>query len=207
MSFSCLIMAAGEGRRFGSCKQLAPVNGVPLINHVVEKYQHAGCRHIYVVLGANWQPISAILPPYVKVLINKDWQQGLGKSIAFGITSLSQHEERSNHILIGLGDQIALTSLAIQTLIKEQTSHATVPVASCYNNVIGVPASFPRSYWQDLMSLTGDVGAKNLLNRYADRLVKVSIPSAALDIDKPEQLKDWLMQDTLRVTKHLEEKS
>lgn len=207
MSTSCLIMAAGEGHRFGSCKQLALVNGVPLINHVVEKYQHAGCKHINVVLGANWQPISAILPPYINVLINEDWQLGLGKSIAFGVTSLLQQDEQANHVLIGLGDQIALTSLAIQRLMKEQTSHATFPVASCYNNVMGVPASFPRSYWQDLMCLTGDVGAKNLLNRYADRLVKVSLPSAALDIDRPEQLKNWLMQDTLRVTNHLEEKS
>ena len=52
----------------------------------------------------------------------------------------------------------------------------------------GVPAIFPRSAFLDLASLRGDVGARVLLHRNPDRVVRVPMASAAIDIDTPEDL-------------------
>ena len=51
-----------------------------------------------------------------------------------------------------------------------------------------MPAIFPRSAFRDLAELRGDVGARMLLRRSADRVVRVPMPSAALDVDTPEDL-------------------
>jgi CTP:molybdopterin cytidylyltransferase MocA len=53
---------------------------------------------------------------------------------------------------------------------------------------MGVPAIFPRSRFTDLTELRGDVGARALLRRNPDRVVRVPMESAALDIDTPEDL-------------------
>jgi molybdenum cofactor cytidylyltransferase len=53
---------------------------------------------------------------------------------------------------------------------------------------MGVPAIFPRTMFRELAQLRGDVGARALLRRNADRVVRVPMPSAAVDVDTPEDL-------------------
>ena len=52
----------------------------------------------------------------------------------------------------------------------------------------GAPAIFPRTSFRELAELRGDTGARALLRRNADRVVRVAMPSAAVDIDTPEDL-------------------
>ena len=60
--------------------------------------------------------------------------------------------------------------------------------AALYGGACGVPAIFPRSLFQELAQLRGDQGARMLLRRNVDRLVRVPMPGAELDIDTPEDL-------------------
>jgi molybdenum cofactor cytidylyltransferase len=60
--------------------------------------------------------------------------------------------------------------------------------ASRYDDTTGVPAIFPRSCFSELMELRGDLGARVLLQRHVDRVIRVPIASAAIDIDRPEDL-------------------
>lgn len=187
-------MAAGESRRFGASKQLCKVNDKYLINHVIEQYHHVGLEHINVVLGANWRLIQPILPSYVSIVVNQHWQQGLGQSIACGVNAAIKLKDPPTHLLIGLADQVGITTSDLDKLVTEQTGHIQKAVASCYNNVIGVPASFPQTYWKELLSLTGDVGAKKLLSKHQETIRQVNLPDAAFDIDRPEDLAKWLKQ-------------
>jgi len=61
-------------------------------------------------------------------------------------------------------------------------------VAARYGMTTGVPAVFPRSVFSDLGALRGDMGARALLQRNPDRVVRVPMASAAIDIDTPEDL-------------------
>ena len=60
--------------------------------------------------------------------------------------------------------------------------------AALYAGQMGVPAIFPRARFRELADLRGDIGARMLLQRNPDRVVRVPMESAALDIDTPEDL-------------------
>jgi molybdenum cofactor cytidylyltransferase len=57
-----------------------------------------------------------------------------------------------------------------------------------YAGTVGVPAIFPRWSFRELNELRGDRGAQVLLHRHVDRLVRLPMPSAEVDIDRPEDL-------------------
>ena len=61
-------------------------------------------------------------------------------------------------------------------------------VAAQYAGRVGVPAIFPRWCFRELNELRGDRGAQGLLQRHVDRVVRLAMPSAELDIDRPEDL-------------------
>ena len=87
-----------------------------------------------------------------------------------------------------LADQAAITTEDLRRLTgawRRQTEHIA---AAVYGSTVGVPAIFPRSTFTDLMQLRGDQGARALIQRNPDRLVRVPMNRAAIDIDTPEDL-------------------
>jgi CTP:molybdopterin cytidylyltransferase MocA len=87
-----------------------------------------------------------------------------------------------------LVDQAAVTAEDLKRLVSAWRRQPEYIAAACYGATTGVPAIFPRSTFSDLRALRGDVGARVLLQRNPDRLVRVPMPSAAIDIDTPEDL-------------------
>jgi molybdenum cofactor cytidylyltransferase len=68
---------------------------------------------------------------------------------------------------------------------RKQPQHIA---AALYSGSCGAPAIFPRSSFRSLSELRGDTGARALLVRNPDRVVRVPMPSAAIDVDTPEDL-------------------
>ena len=87
-----------------------------------------------------------------------------------------------------LVDQAAVTAEDLQRLVSAWRRQPEYIAAARYGMTTGVPAIFPRSCFFDLASLRGDVGARVLLRRNPDRVVRVPMASAAIDIDTPEDL-------------------
>jgi molybdenum cofactor cytidylyltransferase len=54
---------------------------------------------------------------------------------------------------------------------------------------LGAPVIFPKDYFCELSQLTGDKGAKELLQQYPQKIISLAMPAAALDVDTPEDLK------------------
>ena len=190
---TALILAAGESRRFHGIKQLAELNGSSLLNHVIEKYKNAGIDKIFVALGANYARVLSSLNDEVSVIRVKDWHHGMGHSLAVSVSYLRQkgHIADNAHVMIGLGDQVAITSSEIRSLIRQSAHHPDKIVAACYNQMQGVPAIF---CWRDvsaLSALSHDIGAKKIIQNNANRLISIDIPSAAIDIDTREDLRKW----------------
>ncbi len=109
-------------------------------------------------------------------------------------------------MLIVLADQAAVTTEDLRRLAG--ASGAAIPCPSPPRSTpapVGVPAIFPRWCFRDLNELRGDRGAQQLLQRHVDRLVRLPMPSAELDIDRPEDLlaleqNAELRSDLLRLT-------
>jgi molybdenum cofactor cytidylyltransferase len=87
-----------------------------------------------------------------------------------------------------LADQAAITAEDLKRLVSAWRRQPDYIVAARYGMTTGVPAVFPRSMFSDLAALRGDSGARALLQRNPDRVVRVPMASAAIDIDTPEDL-------------------
>ncbi len=181
-----LLMAAGASSRFGGCKLLCAVEGQTLLQRSLSLCSAA--QHTYVVLGAHTQ---ALLPHLVQPLQEQEvsalpfdrWQQGLGASIAYGVSQLPEAEG----VLILLADQALLSHHDIARLVQTWRSQPEKIACAAYRGSVGVPAIFPQRVWPSLMSLSGDQGAKKLLLN-AGHAVKVPLERAGFDLDT---LEDW----------------
>src|SRR5205807_1536580 len=85
-------------------------------------------------------------------------------------------------------DQATVTAEDLRRLAGTWRKQPQYIAAALYAGITGVPAIFPRSVFRELAELRGDAGARVLLRRSTERLVRVTMPSAAVDIDTPEDL-------------------
>jgi len=181
-----LVLAAGDSSRFGSAKQLVRVAGRPLLHTAVTRAAEVTGNALIVVLGAG----AARLAPLLKhspgsIVINREWREGLGSSIRAGVAKLPP---ACNAVMLLLADQAAVTADDLRRLVGTWRKQPQCIAAALYGGVSGAPAIFPRSAFRELCELRGDVGARALLRRNAARVVRVPMPSAAIDIDTPEDL-------------------
>ncbi|HXW74733.1 MAG TPA: nucleotidyltransferase family protein [Steroidobacteraceae bacterium] len=181
-----LVLAAGASSRFGSPKQLVRVAGRPLLHTAVTRAAEVTGNALIVVLGAG----AGRLAPLLKhspgsIVVNREWREGLGSSIRAGVTRLPA---TCGGVMLLLADQAAVTAEDLRRLVGTWRRQPQYIAAALYGGVSGVPAIFPRSAFRELGELRGDVGARALLRRNAARVVRVPMPSAAIDIDTPEDL-------------------
>ncbi|MDA9296252.1 nucleotidyltransferase family protein [Porticoccaceae bacterium] len=177
-----LVLAAGAASRFGSAKQLLNYRGRSLVQHCIDKANRLCPGRVFVVLGANQELIEPLISD-AKIIRNHDWQQGLGVSIAAGIDNI---DPQSDGLLILLADQVSLTTDELNLLLDAFDGSNTV--AAQYAGRRGVPAIFPPSLYAELKALSGDSGAKALLQRSDINITEIHLPSGVMDIDTPE---DW----------------
>jgi molybdenum cofactor cytidylyltransferase len=181
-----VVLAAGASTRFGSPKQLVRVAGRPLLHTAVTRAAEVTGNALIVVLGSG----AAELAPLLKhspgvIVINHEWREGLASSIRAGIARLPP---TCAGALLLLADQAAVSADDLKRLAGTWRKQPQYIVAARYGGHTGVPAIFPRSAFRELAELRGDSGARALLRRNASRVVRVAMPSAAVDVDTPEDL-------------------
>ena len=181
-----VVLAAGASRRFGSPKQLVRYDGRPLLARVIALANELLGPAVTVVLGAYAAEITASIPlGSSNILINRDWSEGIASSIRTAVLRLPGS---CDGVLMLLADQPLVAAETLNRLAAAWRSRPLQLVASRYGSVTGVPAIFPRWCFSDLMALRGDQGARVVIRRYADHVIAMAHPDAAVDIDYPEDL-------------------
>ena len=181
-----VVLAAGPSRRFGSAKQLVRVAGRPLLHSAVTRAAEVTGNALIVVLGAGASELAPLLKHSPgAVIVNHHWREGLGSSIRAGVARLPA---TCRGVLLLLADQPAVTADDLRRLAGSWRKQPQHIAAALYSGTTGAPAIFPRTLFRDLAALRGDIGARPLLRRNADRVVRVPMPSAAIDVDTPEDL-------------------
>jgi CTP:molybdopterin cytidylyltransferase MocA len=181
-----LVLAAGSGSRFGSPKQLVRIGGEALLQRAVSRATALGGHAVTVVLGAHAGELTPMLRhSSATVLINRHWQEGLASSLRLGIAHLPPGTEA---VLVTLADQAAITGFDLRRLASAWRRQTDSVVAASYDGHTGVPAIFPAHAFGLLQELRGDVGARAVLSHLADRVLRVPMPNASIDIDVPEDL-------------------
>jgi CTP:molybdopterin cytidylyltransferase MocA len=176
VGIAAVVLAAGASRRLGSPKQLVMLDGETLLERAVRLARAAGCSPVIVVLGAEHERVLADcrLGDAVPVIHDK-WEEGMGASIRLGVGAC----EGAAGVVVMTCDQPAVTVEHLQLLMR-----GTDVKASSYAGRKGVPAFFPERYFDELMALSGDVGARDLL-RSAEA---VELENGELDVDTVEDL-------------------
>ena len=181
-----IVLAAGASTRFGSAKQLVRIAGRPMLHATVTRAVEVAGNAVIVVLGARADELAPLLSHSpASIVINRDWRDGLASSIRAGVARLPA---ACSGAMLLLADQAAVTAEDLRRLAGAWRRQPTYVAAAVYGTTIGVPAIFPRSAFEDLSQLRGDQGARALLRRNSDRVVRVPMESAGVDIDTPEDL-------------------
>jgi molybdenum cofactor cytidylyltransferase len=185
-SLHVIVLAAGASTRFGSPKQLVRLNGRPLLHLAVSRAVEIAGQAVTVVLGANAAELAPLLRHTpAAIVINRDWPEGMGSSVRTGIAHVPA---AADAVMLLLADQPAVTAEDLRRLVGTWRRQPLCMVAAHYAGTAGVPAIFPREDFAALGALRGDAGARALLKRGGDRLIRVPLQSAGIDIDTPEDL-------------------
>jgi len=185
-SLHAIVLAAGASTRFGSPKQLVRVDGRPLLHAAVARAVEVAGHAVSVVLGAHAADLAPLLRhSAASIVINRDWSEGMASSIRAGISRLPGS---CGGVMLVLADQAAVTAEDLRRLATNWRRQPQYIVAAQYGSTLGAPAIFPASSFRDLAELRGDRGAQSLFKRNPDRVVRVPMDSASIDIDTPEDL-------------------
>jgi molybdenum cofactor cytidylyltransferase len=181
-----LVLAAGAARRFGAPKQLARLGGEPLLLRAVTRATEVAGHAVSVVLGAHAADIAPLLRNSpATVVVNRNWEEGIASSLRAGVAQLPGS---TGAVLVMLADQVAVTTFDLQRLISTWRQQPDMLVAATYEGQVGVPAIFPAHAFSALLELRGDMGARRVLQRLADRCIRLPMPHAGVDVDTPEDL-------------------
>jgi len=195
-STGIIILAAGSSSRFGSTKQLVHFKGKTLLQHTIEEATEAGAEPIIVVTGANANEISKeIKNEKIEIVFNKDWEQGMALGIIIGLKKAISLNNKMEKAIIAVCDQPFISSSLFQQLYQKQNESAKYIVACCYADTIGTPALFTQKYFDVLMKLKGDEGAKKLMKTYSEDVAMVDFPKGYIDIDTKEDYENLLNGD------------
>jgi molybdenum cofactor cytidylyltransferase len=138
-----IVLAAGAASRFGSPKQLARVDGRPMLHTVVGHAVGVAGHAVTVVLGAHAAELAPLLRHTpAAVLVNREWAEGMGSSVRAAVERLPG---ACDGVLVLLADQIAVTAGDLQRLVGAWRRNPDSLAAASYGGLLGVPAIFPYS--------------------------------------------------------------
>lgn len=179
-----VILAAGTSSRLGSPKQLLSFKGKNLLRHSVDAALETGCQSVFVILGANIDIIRKELKDKPVIIVeNTGWQEGIASSIRCGLENISNTILRPDCVIFMVCDQPYVTSSLLLSLLEKRQETGMPIVASSYDDKIGTPALFHKSFFPALMELTGDKGARKLISDNPEKVAAVSFPEGITDID------------------------
>jgi molybdenum cofactor cytidylyltransferase len=193
MSIGIIILAAGASSRMKESKLLLPVFNTSLLENIVEQAFHSSAAQIILVSGAHAIPVESLskFSGKVKIIHNESWPSGMGSSIKLGLLSLIEPDKSLNAVLYLVADQPYVHSLHLDTLIK--TFHETGKIcASNYANSPGVPVLFPGKYFNQILTLSNEHGAKKIIMDNLDDVALIEFPQGAIDIDTPDDYQRFL---------------
>ena len=173
-----LVLAAGEGRRFGGPKAPVVIDGERLVDRAIRVLREGGCDPVYVVLGAWSGHVSDAV-----TVANPDWSEGMGSSLRAGLASVDPLSD-VDRVIVTLVDLPGLTGEAVARLAA---SPARIAQAS-YAGERGHPVLLGREHFEGVsLAAQGDRGARDYLRAHSDEvsLIEVGDVASGEDLDVP----------------------
>lgn len=185
-----ILLAAGKARRYGSdadTKLLAEFEGVPLVKRSASRACNSKANSVVVVVGFRAADVMAVLVDLpISIADNRNFSLGMASSLIAGMTTPVAHS--ADGVLVMLADMPTISTVHLNALVEAFAAcDGQSVVVAAHRGVRGNPVVIPRLLFGDLLSLEGDVGARNIIRRSGLPIVEVEIGTAALhDVDTTE---------------------
>ncbi len=179
-----VVLAAGTSSRLaGRLKQLLPLGGRPITQHVIDAALAAGLDDVVVVLGHKAEEVRAGLElrPPARAVVNPDFQAGQSSSLRAGLRSLGPDIQAA---LILLGDQPGVSREVIRAVMEAYDRTGGPVVRASYGGRAGHPVLLDRRVWAEVEAVEGDRGARDLMEQHPDWVVSLELgghPPADVD--------------------------
>ncbi|MDE3112059.1 MAG: nucleotidyltransferase family protein [Chloroflexota bacterium] len=185
---AAVVLAAGASSRFGGHKLLAPLDGLPLLQHVLDAANGAAVDEVVVVLGHAADEVRAsVRLGRARVVVNADHALGQSTSLRAGIAAVPA----ADAAVVLLGDQPRVTPALVDALVARQEATGAAAVISSWNGRHSPPTLLRRELWPALSTITGDVGARELLAGRRDDVAVLEVTpvlGGLDDVDSPDDL-------------------
>lgn len=180
----CLVMAAGNAKRFGANKLSADFGGQSLITLALRAIPQDRFARITVV--TQYETVAKAAAEFgFPVIFNHHPDWGISHTIALGTEAMQECDA----IMYQVSDQPLLRSESIEALCDLYCANPHKIVSCSHGGVRGNPCIFPARFFPELMTLQGDRGGGAVIHRHKEDLLLCEVPAAELgDADTPEAL-------------------
>jgi molybdenum cofactor cytidylyltransferase len=184
-----VVLAAGSGSRFGGGKLTTAWDAGVLLEGALAAAYAAPVRSVTVVIGADAEAVAAAarsFDPRTVIVYAADHAEGMGASLRTGIASLP---EDADGVFVFLGDMPRVPAKVLPMMARALADGA-LAVAPSYGGRRGNPVLLDRVLFPRLLELTGDAGARGVLQDLGDLLVLIESPDDGVlfDVDRPEDI-------------------
>lgn len=191
---SAIVLAAGESKRMGRTKQLLDWEGRTILQRVLENLSRSRVDEVILVLGHEADRILQSLDTRkVKVVINKNYKEGMITSIQQGLINL---DDKVEAFFIVLADQPAVGPEIFDRLISElrRVTPQKSIVLPAFRSLRGHPALFSAKYRKEALRIEGDVGFRQVLQEHPEEILTVEMDTDSIlqDIDTPDDYQKQL---------------
>ncbi len=179
MSVAAIILAAGFSRRLGRPKQSLVLGGETLIERSARVAIEAGLWPVFAVVHRDAAFAHGLGQRGCRVLVNDQADEGMAASVRCGVRAAMMEPDVPGAVILTC-DQVAVRPEHLRSLCASPQRIC----GSRYAGKTGVPAYFPAAYFAELLQLTGDAGARDLLRKAA----ALETEDLAFDVDTEEDL-------------------
>ena len=178
---SAILLAAGESKRMGKPKLLLPFGKGTILGQTIDNLLSSKVGEVIVVVGYKAQEmIKAIANRPVKVVMNPFYHQGMSTSI---VTGLNLVDNKAQKLMVALADQPLINNKVFNRLVEESLGADKGIIIPTYRGKRGNPIIFSTKYKEELLSLKGDVGGRQIIKQHPDDILEVAIDSESINID------------------------
>ena len=191
-----IVLAAGMSTRLGKPKHLVKVGGKTLLARVVAAALESKLSELILVLGDEAERVLAALGPLgrhelLRIVVNDRYESGMAGSLQVGLSAV---KEQYPAVMFLLGDQPLIKGETINLLLSHFWSTSKDICVPVQDGKQGNPVCFRRRFYDQILGVQGDTGAREIILRYPEDVLRVEIdcPSCFLDIDCAEDLERLL---------------
>ena len=188
-----ILLAAGGSSRMGKPKQLLSWGDHTLIEHQLTVLQQTKSP-VLVVLGAVAGEIIPLLHKFnTPYIVNNNWHNGMGTSIVTGVRELSRLYPDAQGVLMALVDQpLVPLSHYKEVLNAFQPGKQQIIASHSEKGWLGVPALYDNCYFDELVQLKNEEGAKKIIQKYPSKVVRIDGGELLDDLDTPESYQNMM---------------